>query len=477
MDKAYGKVRKLVFSAVILLLILKTGSSSAATPISACTEISTPGEYVLTRDIINSNAWGACITISSSNIVFDGRGYTIDGRHDPITSGVWVYDSITTNPTVKFTNITVKNVILTDWDKGILYEASNGSIVKNSASRNWYGIHIKGFDNILMNNDASGNTDTGIYLQTTSNNKLTNNIANYNENGIYIQFSSNNTLTNNIVHYNGNGIYLWGTLNNNIIENNNANYNGNGIRLNDRSNNNILMNNNASGNQENGIYLFLSEGNTLTNNNASGNKKAGIYLFNSNNNMFTNNNLNGNDEDGVYLYESSHNTLTNNNVNRNNNGMRFYDAIENKIYINNFIDNRKKNVIPEVSNIWNSASKIPYNYKGATFTNYLGNHWSDYYMQDDKDGDGVGTTPYSIYFNDKDSYPLVEPIESYELLLASSTPTPVVSPTEASKTEVYPSSPPTLTPVSLPTETPKTEGFEYSILILLMAIFIIKLKK
>ena len=93
-------------------------------------------------------------------------------------------------------------------------------------------------------------------------------------------------------------------------------------------------------------------------------------------------------------------------------------------YLNNF-----KNIYNFYSensaNIWNSTSKITYTYKGKTYTNYLGNYWSNY-NGTDEDKDGIGDTPYSIVSASrrsiqpeytqsmhKDNYPLIVSRENY----------------------------------------------------------------
>jgi hypothetical protein len=98
----------------------------------------------------------------------------------------------------------------------------------------------------------------------------------------------------------------------------------------------------------------------------------------------------------------------------------------NEIYLNNFINNAD-NVYPTGSiNIWNSTLKMTYAYNGNTYTNYLGNYWSDY-GGSDINMDGIGDTLYSID-SDKDNYPLMMPYENYFGVLApKSTPTGSIS--------------------------------------------------
>jgi len=79
--------------------------------------------------------------------------------------------------------------------------------------------------------------------------------------------------------------------------------------------------------------------------------------------------------------------------------------------INNFINNSKNVISYNLTNIWNSTSKITYTYKGKTCKNYLGNYWDDYKGSDTNE-DGIGDTPYSID-GDKDYYPLMKPFENY----------------------------------------------------------------
>ncbi|MGC9058640.1 MAG: hypothetical protein ACP5IJ_02305, partial [Candidatus Nanoarchaeia archaeon] len=91
-------------------------STNSRIPINDCMNITSSGYYVLNQSIIDSSA-GICINISASNVIFDGDGHTINGIYsedEGYTNGIYVY-----NPSTTLTNVTIKNVIVTDWGDGI----------------------------------------------------------------------------------------------------------------------------------------------------------------------------------------------------------------------------------------------------------------------------------------------------------------------------------------------------------------------
>ncbi|MEQ9729192.1 MAG: NosD domain-containing protein [Candidatus Methanoperedens sp.] len=306
-----GRALRIAVGITALAILLLAGGAKAATPISSCITISSPGEYVLNTSIINSGA-PSCIDITSSNVVFDGNGYTIEGISEQNTYGIYVYNSSKT-----IMNVTVKNLTAKDWFSGINYvNAANGSVANIIAtSNNYNGIYTYSSSHIILSNSSASNNLIGIYMSHSSNNTLSGNNASNNMNGIYLEASShNNTLSGNNASNNSNqGIWIIGG-NNNILRSNTVNFNNLGIDLEYSSDNNTLNENNAGFNTIGILIEKSSISNTLIGNNVSNNLN-GIFL--TNNNILTSNIVSNNNNRGISL--GSGNLIYNNYFNNSNN--------------------------------------------------------------------------------------------------------------------------------------------------------------
>ena len=145
---------------IALLILLIPGGINARTIINSCSTISSPGEYVLNQSIMDSSA-SSCINITSSDVIFDGASYTIDGVGAQNTYGVYV---------ISMTNVTVKNLTVMDWHFGVYYSnVQNGIIAYNTASNNYIGIVIDYSNNNNLTHNIASNNNNGFFLGISSN--------------------------------------------------------------------------------------------------------------------------------------------------------------------------------------------------------------------------------------------------------------------------------------------------------------------
>ena len=185
--------------------------------ISDCTYINLPGEYILTQDIITDSF--SCINICSGDVIFDGAGYTIYGIGQEYSRGVSLPGA---NCSMGVQQVTVKNLTVTGWGKGISVVGSSSiTLNNNNVSNNKYGIYLGGSYfypgdsnyNTLSSNNVLNNK-YGIYLSDSNYNTLSSNNVSNNECGIYLYESSSNIIYNNYF-YNSFNAYETSILGNN----------------------------------------------------------------------------------------------------------------------------------------------------------------------------------------------------------------------------------------------------------------------
>lgn len=382
----------------LFLTLLMADNVGAVTNLGGCSQIMSPGEYVLTANVANSNAV-TCIYVTSDDVIFDGGGKTIDGNDAANHFGVYVVNSS------GIKNVTVKNLILTDWYTGVYYwRVTNGTIENINASSNDVAIKIYSFSsgiNVTDNNLSSNNY--GLSMNTADNSNIISNTANSNRyTGIYVNYGSNDIYANNTANSNNdNGIEFLGESEDETLFNNTANSNGElGIYVYDSKNFNLTYNT-MSGNRygfsvnalESDVWDYIShfQHNIDTTNTVDGkpvyylignsssvidssfdmgyygiiscdnitvkdltftNKYQGVLFVNTTDSSISNVTANGSYY-GIFLHSSEGNNITNSNISSNLYGFYAYESDNGNFFNNTVNSNAGGGIWLSYSNFWN----------------------------------------------------------------------------------------------------------------------------
>jgi nitrous oxidase accessory protein len=257
------------------------------------------------------------------------------------------------------------------------------------------GINSKGNDNQISGVIASGLAISGSN-QVIAQNYITNQYSGIECTGLYNQIMEN-TLSDA-------GISLSGSYNN-VAENNILNNNGIGIMLTNASTN-LIVNNVIS---KGGASLLNSNFNTIYNNTiTSGQLWLGDYpRMPASNNLITRNTM---EDAGIYgwaaLVGYGSNNVFYGNLIANNGGIGLalggidIEVDNNLFYCNNFMNNSES-----FGANWQVIGSNSFD-NGTT-----GNYWDDYLTKypnaTEADNSGIGNTPYLVYGNITDNYPLM----------------------------------------------------------------------
>lgn len=181
----------LLFSG-IAVPVAATDLTYAGQPIT----IASPGSYVLTNDITDSNL-ATCIEIQASNVVFDGGGHLVDGTDTWNSTGINVH-----NPS-GCRNVTIRNVRVRDWDYGVsLHGAVDSSIESSVLEDNLFCgavFYLNATGNTVAGCNVTGN-GFGIVLSAgAADCAVLDNRIESNECGLYLYDSDGVTVTRNII--------------------------------------------------------------------------------------------------------------------------------------------------------------------------------------------------------------------------------------------------------------------------------------
>jgi parallel beta-helix repeat protein len=368
-------------------------------------------------------------------------GNATNGNMILIRSGSYLESSLTIDKTVSLIGENAQNTIIHDIDQPTMYLGSallagpNAVTVKaNNVVISLLTIVVNNTGADILGNDVAGggvgtqilnsNLPDGITLSSGSYQLISQNIIGEIVNhfaivsGAPYTYITNNTIKGGVKVQNS---YGSGPFNNVIYANS------------------ITTTTYSYDWQAWGINIYMSQWNLIAKNNIT-NSRAGIVSDLSSYNTITGNTIVNGYIGLAAIQGGGGDTFFGNNI-VNNSYSLVTAGYNDTFYDNNFINNAQQIGSPDMLRGPN-PSAITLWYKGTQ-----GNYWSNYAGLD-RNGDGIGDTPYVIDTNNIDTYPLMAPFNL----------TTVTLPDWASNISqaALPLTFPTLAPTSAPTATPTT---------------------
>lgn len=271
-----------------LLFVTAAGSAGAQETVTGCEVIDSPGEYVVANDI--SEDEDTCIQVTSDDVVLDGAGNTVTGVNDENSTGVSVGTAFS-----PVENVTIENLVVTDWGEGISLSSANESEVRNVEIRDTEknGISVSGSSNLIVDNILKRNEDAvtigGLFFSSATDNQV-----------------RDNTIEDN----NGTGVVMVFNAQNNVVENNDINNNSEGVGLFLFPSENEVRGNTVS-ESEIGVFTAVTNGSVVSNNLIEDNK-AGFVSSLTFNETISDNEIVGSNGAGIALLTVFGATLTDN---------------------------------------------------------------------------------------------------------------------------------------------------------------------
>jgi len=217
----------------------------------------------------------------------------------------------------------------------------------------------------------------------------------YDSSAVALLGSNNNTIADNSIAATGRyGITLAGSSYNEVHGNNISSTGQAGIKIESTvefqsaPKFNYIYDNHVTC-TENGISFRTGAKNNFIFKNAVTGCKNAIQLSSGHKNSFLGNNISGSTQYAVYLSASD----------------------DNSFYQNNFANNSKPAYENHEMYWWAFQNNTYYSENNTWDNGKEGNYWDDY-TGSDINGDGIGETPYTVYENFTDRYPLTTPFET-----------------------------------------------------------------
>lgn len=162
-------------------LAAKAGCTTVSLSPSSTTTIDTSGCYVLGNSVSDATST-VVLAITASDVVVYGNGVTIDGTGSYF--GIEVHNSPS--------NVTVRNVRLTDWDVGVKYRdgSTGGQIANVDVRRVDTGIDLLGSGHDVRDVSVQSASNRGVALRGTGNMDLTDSRVGNSPNALAVEVDS-----------------------------------------------------------------------------------------------------------------------------------------------------------------------------------------------------------------------------------------------------------------------------------------------
>ena len=145
-----------------------------------------------------------------------------------------------------------------------------------------------------------------------------------------------------------------------------------------------------------------SNDNVVSENNVVNNEMWALFMKDSSNNVISENEIASHANYTIYVRHSNFTTFSGNTIKDNNLGIYFYEASDNVLYHNNFLNNGAN----DMGAI--SSTDSTNTYDNGNEGNYWSNYQTAYPDAEKTDGSGIWNTPYVIDDNNQDNFPLVD---------------------------------------------------------------------
>lgn len=151
-------------------LLEQPSQQMAVQEFADCETIDDAGVYELTEEIEDGGRGGnftfiseSCIRITTSDVLLDGNGKRVNGFGVSDTTAIHIEGEGTLE------NVTVTNVTIDEWNRGIYVSNVTGSTIRNTnVSGNVFGVFIKDSRNVTVENVTARGDFVGMYVQNGS---------------------------------------------------------------------------------------------------------------------------------------------------------------------------------------------------------------------------------------------------------------------------------------------------------------------